>query len=118
MELHFYAAIIIGVNFFTPGADNDRGLTSLHKRLRRHAPGAERHRKRDAFEAVTVRQFIATACAHSISTALSSSVAHRSQQPGLVHILPIMILQRKLETTAEAAARSCTLADFCGSALF
>src|SRR5580765_8170192 len=78
VELHFHAAVLVGVNLFAGGPDDDGGLAALDEGLRRDALRPERYRGRDAFEAVSITQFFTGST--GLIASLRRNVPDRSQQ--------------------------------------
>ena len=103
MELNFDAAVLIGEDLLAGGSHDDRGLRALNGGVRRDARRPERRGVGDAVEIIGVVGFGLGAAALEIA-GLAGGVADGSQQPGLVHVVPVVFLEIEAIAAGEGAA--------------
>src|SRR5262245_64381387 len=94
MELRFYAAILVHVNFLAGRTDDDGGLGTVDDRRRRQPRRAERRRMRDALETIGVMEFgRGMFGGAAVIGPLIGRMRDRSQNIALIEITPVMIAQ-------------------------
>src|SRR5438132_8517970 len=110
MELHLHAAVLIGVDLFARGTDDDCRLAALHERLRGNPLGTEWRGEGNALERVLVGEFFAAVAAGpTLVVVLGGDVTDCGQEICLVQVRAIVIFQRELKAAAEMPATARTL---------
>ena len=82
VELDLHAAVLVGVDLFAAGSDDDRGLAALHEGLRGDARRTEGRGERDAFESVTVSWLVAAVAAAGATNLITGSMARHVADRG------------------------------------